>query len=831
MSESHNFLRSLSLSGFRAYLHPKTFNFSKKRSLAVFAPNGKGKSSIVDAIEFLLSKDGTLERLGLRAVNNNAGVVALAHNLADEKNIEPAVSFEVVQGAVVESGKRLATAAKRPIPEAIVKLKGCFVTTPIIRGHSLRSFVEVDTPQERYARLAAWLQLDPLVEVQKNIRALRSHVNSAVTDVSPLNHVDDLVAKETVQSVKNWNDVVLLNYVNISILSPLDSKLIMTRISKIDPAYLELEARTEIEEKEVGLAGLRQILKAATSLWENVVNDDDGQMVFSGVILDFETAAVNLESTKAKEAEERKKASASAFAALWKAAEPLFSDGAVPVEACPICNTPIAETAAGSIGEIHTYISQSMAKLADYAKAKNELSKAITATSDARAKLLAALPVLVGLLDDKDAVLKSDIETYQSDVLSWSKGEMPASGKLVASINKLLDRLGQDISKIEEKQGDHTYAKAKVKIDRLIELQAERELALGVKRELEGISRALSEQATMISTEIRKKVESLLDKLQSPINEIYRLIQGDSAVPIRLELPPEDETNQQRLSLVIDFAENRPSVQPSGYLSDSQIHSVALALQLAAIKHFNHDAPIVILDDIVTSYDSDHRRNIAKLLAIYFVGYQVLITTHDERFFCYLKDQLGECGWHFTRITDLDPTYGPRFADHKISDEMIEARWAEGQSAANEMRQAEEEWLLSICRDFGVSVRIRPLDRAYSYERSELASALASFLKDAKLTQPIVPGVANRFLNTLQKGEVENFGSHFQDNPHGCGSLGDEKARWEEFIAFKRSFFCKKCGKSRFKRPSNLKKPVCACGTCEAQLELCIDVVGSASTA
>ena len=67
----------------------------------------------------------------------------------------------------------------------------------------------------------------------------------------------------------------------------------------------------------------------------------------------------------------------------------------------------------------------------------------------------------------------------------------------------------------------------------------------------------------------------------------------------------------------------------------------------------------------------------------------------------------GSDPWHFTRIIGLDPAYGPRFADHKVSDEMIETRWVAGQSAVNEMRQVEEEWLLGICRDFGVSLRIR----------------------------------------------------------------------------------------------------------------------------
>ena len=70
------------------------------------------------------------------------------------------------------------------------------------------------------------------------------------------------------------------------------------------------------------------------------------------------------------------------------------------------------------------------------------------------------------------------------------------------------------------------------------------------------------------------------------MNDIYKLIQGAGATTIRLELPAEDDTNQQRLNLLIDFANNRTGVQPGGYLSDSQIHSVALALRMAAIQQF-----------------------------------------------------------------------------------------------------------------------------------------------------------------------------------------------------------------------------------------------------
>lgn len=64
---------SLTLEGFRVYSQSMTFDFSKKLCLAIFAPNGLGKSSVIYALEFLFSKNGTLDRLGRRTFNNQAG--------------------------------------------------------------------------------------------------------------------------------------------------------------------------------------------------------------------------------------------------------------------------------------------------------------------------------------------------------------------------------------------------------------------------------------------------------------------------------------------------------------------------------------------------------------------------------------------------------------------------------------------------------------------------------------------------------------------------------------------------------------------------------------
>lgn len=810
------FLHSLRLVAFRAYLQPKLFDFSKKRCLAVFAPNGSGKSSLIDALEFMFSNDGTLERLGLRAINNQAGPVALAHNLADDAGLTPEVAIEVASGKAVTSGGRSAVGANRPRPPVATALNNCFAVPPIIRGHALRAFVEEHTPEQRYADVATWLQLGPLVEVQKNIRALRTHIKTASEDEAPLRRVDTQTAKETAQAVKTWDSAAMLAYANASVLAPLDPALTLGALAVRDAAHIELEKRAKAEENKIGLAGLRQIRNAAAALWASTT-DQGGSRAVSGAIPTFDAAIARLGAATVKEAEERGKAASTVFQALWKAAEPLFAEGGPAPPVCPVCATPVADTVAGSSEGIRGHIAKHLEELADYAAAKKVLDEAKSAASKAHTQLVAALPGVIGLLHDDDAALKAGLIAYQTVIIGWAEGAPPASANIAASIATLLATLDKAIVDIESKQGDHTYIRAQAKIQRLIELQTERDLALRTCDEMAKLSDALTAQAAMISADIRKKVQTLLDQLRTPMNDIYKLIQGADAVPVRLELPAEDDTNQQRLLLLIDFAKNRTGVQPGGYLSDSQIHSLALALWLAAIKQFNAQAPIMALDDVVTSYDADHRRTIAGLIAAIFSDCQILITTHDERFFSYLKDQLEAKNWHFTRIIGLDPAYGPRFADHKVSDEMIEVRWAAGQSAANEMRQAEEEWLLGIGRDFGINVRIRPLEKAYSYERSELALALAGFLKEAKLVPPSVQGVNNRFLDSLAKGEIENFGSHFQDGPYGDGSIGDEKARWEEFRAFRSQFACKECRRTKFQRPFTLKKPVCAHSGCETQ--------------
>lgn len=820
MVDAPYFLKSLTLAGFRAYLDSQTFLFAPTRCLAVFGANGTGKSGLIDALEFLFSADGTLARLGVKTINNQAGITALAHNLASERKIEPQVEVIFAQGNKTLYGVRKATGTARSCPPAAATVSGCFKVDPIIRGYTLRRFVEEQKAEERYAEVARWLQLTQLVEVQKNLRQLRHEIKAASEDDSALHQIDSEISRETSNTVAKWDEAAVLAYANTKVLAPLDPTLKLTKLDADDPAFKILKQRAKAEEQMLGLAGLRQIKNAATAIHAETEDLETKKATAGGLLPRFESAVVTLAEATAKEAAERSKAAAAVFANLWEEAKPLFAEGGPEIESCPICDTPIKGTKAGSRAAIAAHIAKHLEELKDYAVAKAALDSAISAVTTHHTRLVAALKSLLPLLTADHATFKKAVEIYMTVIEGWKIGAAaPESAGSKSALIEEQAQLAAAIAEIEQRQGDHTYAKALAKIERLIDLRKHYELTCQLLVELAVLSTSLNTQAAFVSGQVRKKVQTLLDVLRVPANQIYKSIQGSAAVPVRLELPPEDDTNQQRLNLLVDFATNRQGVQPGGYLSDSQIHSLALALRLAAIKMFNGGAPIVVLDDIVTSYDADHRRKIAAMIGTELADFQVLLTTHDQRFFNYLKDQLLEKQWRFQRITKLDPKYGPRFAEHMVTDAMIQARWDGGDSAANEMRQAEEEWLTRMCRDFGVDVRIRDVDRAHSYERGELALALARSLKRADLHPPLVPGVKNRFLTSLQKGEIENFGSHFHEGPYGDGSIGDEKARWEEFTYFRDQIACPKCNRQRFKRPPGLNKPVCAYDKCETPFQ------------
>ncbi len=812
MADTPYLLRSLEIEGFRAFRSPKTFFFGEKRNVAIFAPNGYGKSSVVDALEFMFSRNGTLDRLGLKAMHNKAGPSALAHNLADGKSIKSSVTISFSMGSDSQGCSRSALGGERMMPPEIMPMCDCFAANPIVRGYSLRSFVEDSSPEERYRMVAEGLQFGSLAHAQTNLRNLRKTVNAIARKLPAEADFVRRLQKQTSHDLTSMEKGPLTQYIN-SKLRELDETLEVHTLEPSNKVYIEIRRRAKEEERQIGLATLRQLLKLSLKL---LSFDDNGKV--TGLITEYEAAATNLIIAIEKEKEERAKAASATFKRLWDAAEPLFREGQPQLDSCPICATPIDQTTAGSMDKIRSHIRSHMDEISQYADANELLERRKEEYARLRAELIEVLQTYNELLCETHSDHVPLVEKFVDMLRNQQDHQPPNSEEIRKALEKLIRHLGLKIKTIESDQGEQTYGAAAKLLETIMQILQDYEAEKLELSHLRKLATSLQEISVLINMRIREKMQELLDTLLTPINDYYKLIQGANAKPIRLVLPPEDEQNLQRLNIVIDFAKNRERVNPSGYLSDSQLHTLALAYRIAAIEKFNCKAPLFVLDDVVTSYDADYRRKIAGLITR-LADKQVIIATHDERFYCYLQDQLKTKDWHFCRIVSFDPEHGPRFSDDKITEAMLEAKWKDGLSAGNDLRQAEEEWLLQICRDFNVFVNIRPIDKPYSYERSELAAALAKFLKSAKLVPAVTDGVSNSFLLSLQKGVIENFASHSQDGTYGSGSIGDEKQRWNEFKSFRDQFLCPKCGSARFMRPRSLHIPVCAREKCEAKFE------------
>ena len=800
-------IEKFKLEGFRAYLQPQTISLRSGKtplSLAIFAPNARGKSSLVDSFEYYFSEEGTLKRLGKRSAQTHAGPVAMEHVDAKKEGITPTVHFWFRQGMdKFDESRPIST----PLAGAARKVLQCTKVPFVIHGYELREFVEGRTPGDQYKDLAAWFGLDPLLTIQRNLRLLRRETKAKVESTAESKERLRDLSRATDGKVSTSNDSELCSWFNDEVLSHLDNSLKLVYLSDQDYGFQELVKRETAEQEQLGLGALRRLAGLIEDIFKQS-GEKDGRS--SGHITAFERAVLAHSEAAAQEAHERFSASSAIFSKVWKSAKELFDNG-VDFDNCPICDTDFLSSVHESRAGINFNLGKKISELAKYHTAE----RASKAAEEALHRIESELRTAIGTASSslKEAGYEcSKALGYLETLELWNvQKEVPESKQVMNELTRLSSLIMVDIDKVIKQQGEHTYSNALLTARELLRIKADLVRIERTKSELKSLHVELERQDHFINTEIVTYTQGLVAQLEGLVAALYSYIQGNDEVvpPIRLELPGQENADQQRAQLLIDFASNRRSVVPSGYLSDSQIHTLALALRLAAIHLFNHQAPIIVLDDVVTSYDADHRKAIAGVLAKHFSDFQILLVTHDEQFFNLLQDQLSPTHWRFKRITEVRPQFGPVFHDHRTPDQVIQAKLDAGNSAAAEMRRTEEEWLLGICRGFGTKVVIRHPDRVFQYDRSELADSLAHFLKGIGMLPPKTPEISNSFLHSLQKGVVENFANHFSDNPYRSGSVGDERARWKEFKYFRDLFVCPSCDKSRFQRPRSLNKPVC----------------------
>jgi hypothetical protein len=125
---------------------------------------------------------------------------------------------------------------------------------------------------------------------------------------------------------------------------------------------------------------------------------------------------------------------------------------------------------------------------------------------------------------------------------------------------------------------------------------------------------------------MEEELNALYDDVEQDFSAFYRAINEDDEGEFTAKLTP----SESKLDLKVNFYE-RGLFPPAAYHSEGHQDGMGVCLYLALMKRLFGDAfTIALLDDVVMSVDSSHRRQFCKLLTTQFPETQFIITTHDR---------------------------------------------------------------------------------------------------------------------------------------------------------------------------------------------------------
>lgn len=293
----------------------------------------------------------------------------------------------------------------------------------------------------------------------------------------------------------------------------------------------------------------------------------------------------------------------------------------------------------------------------------------------------------------------------------------------------------------------------------------------------------------------KEGLESFIDTFSGYINEFYQYMNpGEQFEEIRIvTIGEEDQLN----GLTIEYKYNKEWVSPpQKYFSESHLNCFGIAYFLASVKAFNKINKFIFFDDVISSFDSNHRQRFANLLFEKFNDYQIVLLTHESEWFSYVKQLaknknwlIKEIKWNDLKGTSIDPNYFELkdFIENELSNGSIH-------TLGNPIRTYLEGLLKEICAHLEVKVSFKFNDLNEKRMSNELLSSLRSKInksggQDLKSKIPIIERVENSTI-------LGNLLSH--DNPFDP-KLGDLKAFWVDIMEMKKIFICEE---STCKRPN-----------------------------
>jgi wobble nucleotide-excising tRNase len=129
-------------------------------------------------------------------------------------------------------------------------------------------------------------------------------------------------------------------------------------------------------------------------------------------------------------------------------------------------------------------------------------------------------------------------------------------------------------------------------------------------------------------------------------------------------IPIEKDDDLTGITFRFKYFENEVT-PPHKYLSESHLNCFGIAFFLTSVKAFNKKNKFFILDDVISSLDTSHRKRFADLLIENFSSYQIILLTHEKNWFDLVKNLVKGKNWKVNTVKlDCTPKSGQVVKKH-----------------------------------------------------------------------------------------------------------------------------------------------------------------------
>ncbi|MBM4055668.1 MAG: hypothetical protein FJ264_13610 [Planctomycetes bacterium] len=803
-------LKKIELNGFRGSLHTVSISFPNNGdgSIILYGEGGSGKTTFTEGVEwFYKDKIDSLERefCGKECYFNL--------RLDNAQNATVNIEFNQI---VFNSTKTLYRTSHNTYSNRNSEFKTYLEASSrenfILRHHDLKDFVDEKTKAKKLEYFAKLIGFEKVTET----RTILVQAFNALKASSEINVISGQLKEAKKFLVDKLRTEIVTEE---AVLAYVREQL---KLHKPELQVLKLDEIPDIAKKLYALADTSAIGKRKHIL--ELLNDQfNNSEKECGSILGDITVWMKDYKTYLKDIESIQKESLLNLYTIGKRI--ITSRDWLEKEKCPLCGSVIDDKA------LIEHLSAEIVKIESSLEKKKELEKNFKVLSSKVSSVISKLKSDIEnfttnkdneklIEDNKTSVvslLTKVMECYQDIAkqlsddfknlrdVSYEFGVVLAlTDDLKTKYKEFISLLQQEINSLVVKPEIQRY----IDTAKLLEnFYAQFERSMKLSLEVEKINeQADSLQAIQEAFEEKEKevFQKIISVLSKDIDTYYGILNPGEGVDKITLFPTEDKGAGRGLEISYKFhgTEQYPAKK---YLSESHRNSLGISIFLASAKHFNKINKFLILDDIYTSLDVNHRERLVSLFTHSSLSdKQFLITTHDLIWFKTMQRTLqSNSNWKFMEIrkwridTGIEIVEAPESIRKRILDFLNKG---EIFPACKSIRSYFEETLKRIAKKLEIRVPYREDAR---WEPSEFYSGIRERISSSSLSKEAKVTSADPALF------IANLATHENDVNITSGTI---KSLVKLIDDFEKAFHCDKCQKNIWHAKRSNSGFQCQCG-------------------